>query len=310
MARGDLVKSLFPGEPEPRSAAQDTVVRRERHAARSAKGGLRSLPRARGELDLLDVRDPELCFDDLVVDDERRRLFAEIHLEQKKEDLLVAHGVDPRRTMLFVGPPGSGKSATAEAFADELGRQFATVNLSTVVSSYLGDTAKNLSAIFEAARAEAWVVLFDEFDAIGKERADRTDHGELKRVVTAFLQRLERFTGPSVLIAATNHPDMLDLAIWRRFDEVLEFGFPSVHELRKTLRVKLRSIPREKRIDIEELAALSRGFSYADLDRAVQSAYRSQLLDDAEALLTQDQLEAAINHQAERPGVEAGVRDG
>jgi SpoVK/Ycf46/Vps4 family AAA+-type ATPase len=235
-----------------------------------------------------------------------RQLFAEVHLEHRRADFLIAHGVGPRRTFLFTGPPGCGKSATAEALADELGRRFAVVNLATVVSSYLGDTAKNLSSIFEAASAEPWVILFDEFDAIGKERADRTDHGELKRVVTAFLQQLDSFVGPSVLVAATNHPTLLDLAVWRRFDEVLEFAPPSVHDARALLRLKLRSIAREKGFDVELVARACKGLSHADIARAVMAGYRSHLLTDPNGPLTLAELLRAVERAQQSHAVGAG----
>ena len=286
MAEGDLIRTLFPeSEPEPRPS-RVTKRRRSPEGGGNGAKGLRPLPRARGELDLVDVRDPLISFEDLILRKGTRQLFGELHLELNREDFLVAHGVPPRRTFLFVGPPGCGKSATAEALADELGRQFATVNLSTVVSSFLGDTAKNLSAIFEAAAAEPWVVLFDEFDAIGKERADRTDHGELKRVVTSFLQKLDAFRGPSVLVAATNHPGLLDLAVWRRFDEVLSFEYPTIAEIKKLLRLRLSPIRTQSRLSVEKLASASKGLPHAEICRAVTDAYRTQLLMESDKPLT------------------------
>ena len=185
-----------------------------------------------------------------------------------------------------------------------MGRDFATVNLATVVSSFLGDTAKNLAAIFAAAAEQPLVLLFDEFDSIGKERAEATDHGELKRVVTAFLQLLERFQGPSILVAATNHPDLLDLATWRRFDVVLQFEPPKVHEIRALLRRKLQALPRERGLDIDALASACRGFSQADVTRVVTDAYRRHLLyrSDSEPLSTDELLTAAETIRA-RPTV-------
>jgi SpoVK/Ycf46/Vps4 family AAA+-type ATPase len=163
-----------------------------------------------------------------------------------------------------------------------------------------------LSAIFETASAEPWVVLFDEFDAIGKERADRTDHGELKRVVTAFLQQLDGFAGPSVLVAATNHPTLLDLAVWRRFDEVLEFAPPSVHDARALLRLKLRSIPREKGFDVELVARACKGLSHADITRSVTAAYRSHLLTAPEAPLVLAELLRAVERAQQARAIGAG----
>jgi len=240
-------------------------------------------------------------FDDLLLPEAHTRVLAELRLELQREDFLVRHGVAPRRTLLFTGPPGCGKSATAEALARELDREFAIINLSTVVSSFLGDTAKNLSSIFEAASSEPWVVLFDEFDAIGKERAERTDHGELKRVVTAFLQQLDNFAGPSVLVAATNHPRLLDLAVWRRFSIVLQFDRPSVHELRNLLRLKMRSIKRENKFSIEAAASACQGLTQAEVSQVVEDAYRTHLLQETSRRpLTLEEFKAAAESAQSR----------
>lgn len=306
MAEGDLIKTFLPAADADEPPRGPTVRRRGAPSQPSPQR-LRSLPRARGELDLVGLRDPLISFEDLLLPETTRQLFAEVHLEHRREDFLVAHGVAPRRTFLFTGPPGCGKSATAEAVADELGRRFAVVNLSTVVSSFLGDTAKNLSAIFEAAASEPWVILFDEFDAIGKERADRTDHGELKRVVTAFLQQLDSFVGPSILIAATNHPRLLDLAVWRRFDEVLEFPPPSVHDARALLRLKLRAIQREKGLDVELVARACKGLAHADITRAIEAAYRSHLLTQPNAPLQLAELLRAVERAQQARAVGAGA---
>lgn len=272
---------------------------RRRPSAQST-GGLRALPRARGEFDLLQVRDPFVGFDDLLLPESHRQALEEVKLELQRESYLVRNGVAPRRTLLFTGPPGCGKSVTAEALARELDREFAVVNLSTVVSSFLGDTAKNLSAIFEAASLEPWVVLFDEFDAIGKERAERTDHGELKRVVTAFLQQLDNFNGPSVLVAATNHPDLVDLAVWRRFQIVLQFDPPSVHDLRELLRLKLRPLKRENNFNVEAAASACKGLTQADVSQVVEDAHRQHLLSGSKTPLTLDELIAAADAAQKR----------
>ena len=299
MPPGELLRSVLGVDAVEQSRRKRRVTRRGQNEALEPNR-LRALPRARGELDLISVRDPVLAFEDLLLEEGKRQLFAEIHLELREEDLLVQSGVAPRRTFLFVGPPGCGKSATAEALADELGRELAIVNLSTVVSSFLGDTAKNLSSIFEAAAREYWVVLFDEFDAIGKERAERTDHGELKRVVTAFLQQLDAFRGPSILIAATNHPSLLDLAVWRRFDEVLEFAPPSVHEIRALLRLKLRSIPKERSFKIDPIASACQGMTQADVTRVIRDAYRHHLLHHRGQPLQTEEVLVVARHVRER----------
>ncbi len=294
MSQGDLLRELTGEHQEVvNNGMPPAAARRRRTSVARSTQRLRALPQGRSDLDLIQIRDPELAFEDLLLPAELRQLFAEVPLEHRREDLLVHHGIAPRRTFLFVGPPGCGKSATAEALADELGRPLATVNLSTVVSSFLGDTAKNLASIFAAAGRESWVVLFDEFDAIGKERAEGSDHGELKRIVTAFLQDLDGFVGPSILVAATNHPALLDLAVWRRFNEVIAFEPPQVHDIRALLRLKLKPIRREPGLKIEEVASACRGLTHADVSGVVTDAYRRHLLYEPDAPLRTEELLAA-----------------
>lgn len=308
MGQGDLLRELT-GDPayDDGNGLPPAAAQRRAATARSAQS-LRALPQERIASELMTTREAQLGFEDLLLADETRHLFAEVHLELRREDFLVHHGVAPRRTFLFVGPPGTGKSATAEAVADELGRPLATVNLSTVVSSLLGDTARNLAAIFGVAARDSHVILFDEFDAIGKERAEGSDHGELRRVVTAFLQQLDGFVGPSILIAATNHPALLDVAVWRRFDEVVAFEPPQVHDIRALLRLKLRSVKRERRLNIDKVAGACRGLTQADVSTVVTEAYRRHLLmKPDQPLRTEELLAAAAAAQRRTSTVHAGT---
>jgi len=300
VAQGELLEHLLPGAAEETRNGGPQMPRRR--GVPSMRDSLRPVPSRRADHGLLDLRDPHVSFRDLLLPSAFLDTFAELHLEHHREALLATHGLAPRRTVLLTGPPGTGKSASAEALADEMGRDFAVVNLATVVSSLLGDTARNLAAIFDAAASEPLVLLFDEFDAIGKERAEQTDHGELKRVVTAFLQLLERFRGPSVLVAATNHPDLLDLAVWRRFDVALEFAPPAVMDIRKLLRLKLKPLARERNVDIEGVARACRGFSQAEVSQVVRDAYRRHVLYQAPGPLTADELLEAAAALRCRPG--------
>lgn len=307
MGQGDLLSELTGDSTTNGDDGLLPSAARRRAAAGRTTQRLRALPDDRVLAGLLTVRDPQIGFADLLLPDTTRKLFAEVHLEHRREDFLVHHGVAPRRTFLFVGPPGNGKSATAEAVADEMGRQLATINLTAVVSSLLGDTARNLAAIFAVAAQERFVMLFDEFDAIGTERAGGSDHGELRRVVTAFLQQLDGFIGPSILIAATNHPALLDLAAWRRFDEVTAFDAPHVHNIRGLLRLKLRAIRREPGLDIEAVATACRGLTNADISAIVTAAYRRHLLFEPDAPLRTDELlDAAAAAQQRTAAAHAG----
>ena len=125
-----------------------------------------------------------------------------------------------------MGPPGCGKSITGTALAGELGLAIARIQLATIVSSFLGETARNLEQVFSFLNFGSWVLQFDEFDMLGRERADRSDHGELRRVVAAMLQIIDENNADSLFVATSNHPALLDSAVWRRFDEVLEFPMP------------------------------------------------------------------------------------
>lgn len=297
MGQGDLLREYGGLSPATTLDADSPLMPAGRRRASTARSThrLRALPHDQPVSDLITVTDPVIGFGDLLLPESTRRLFGEVHLEMRREDFLVHHGVSPRRRFLLVGPPGTGKSATAEALADELGRRLATVNLSSLVSSLLGDTARNLAAIFAIASQENFVVLFDEFDAIGTERSEGTDHGELRRVVTTFLQQIDAFVGPSVLVAATNHPALLDLAAWRRFDEVIPYNPPNVHDIRALLRLKLRSIPRERGLDVEAVAAACRGLTHADVSAIVTNAYRRHLLFQPDSPLTTNELLVAAN---------------
>ena len=177
----------------------------------------------------------------------------------RQRSSLHAHGVEPRTTLIFVGPPGCGKSLTAEALAGELGLGLARVRLAAVVSSFLGETAKNLEQIFAFLRTGSWVLLFDEFDMLARERGDRIDHGEVRRIVSALLQLVEDTRADSMVIATTNHPQLLDNALWRRFDEVVAFEPPEFDERVTLLRAKLGAVPND--VDLARAAKRLAGYS-------------------------------------------------
>lgn len=145
-------------------------------------------------------------------------------------DRLLAQGVEPPSTLLLVGDPGVGKTMLARYLARQTGRNLVVLDLATAVSSLLGKTGQNLKNLFEYARENRSVLLLDEFDSIAKMRNDPTDLGELKRIVNVLLKELEDWPCSSLLVAATNHPELLDRAVWRRFDDVIELPLPSERE--------------------------------------------------------------------------------
>lgn len=173
-------------------------------------------------------------------------------------------GTQPKNAILR--PPGCGKTATAEAIACEMGLPLLYVRFDSVVSSLLGETSANLRRVFDYAINGSWVILFDEFDAVGRSRDDPTEHSELKRMVNAFLQLLDSFTGRSLIIAATNFEQSLDVALWRRFDEILRFDKPTPEQLAYFLERRLfhLSLPHE----VLQAATVSlQGMSFADAER-------------------------------------------
>lgn len=235
-------------------------------------------PRDReGEWPLAEARIPDRLLEDLVLSPGLTSAIERLATEIRRWPELDAAGLPRRQRILMHGPPGCGKTSAAEALAAELGRPFLLVRLDAVVSSFLGETASNLRRIFDYAGQAPFVVLFDEFDSLGRTRDDVAEHGEMKRVVTAFLQMLDTYRGPSLLIAATNHSTLLDSALWRRFDEVYLFPLPTVHELRRVLRLRLRAASR-KGVDIDRAASALRGLPHAAAEKLAVDARRAAVL--------------------------------
>ena len=252
-----------------------------------------------GEWDLGEVREPQRLLEDLILHKTVLSSLESIVEEVRQWPALDAAGLPRRQRLLLQGPPGCGKTTAAEALAAELGRPLLVVRLDAVVSSYLGETASNLRRSLDDADQAPFVVLFDEFDALGRSRDDASEHGEMKRVVTAFLQMTDRYRGPSLLLAATNHPSLLDEALWRRFDEVLTLGLPTVHQLRQVLRLRLKSVTHGS-IEIDTYASALKGMPHAAAEKLIIDARRNALLRNSPAVETQD-VERALPSITSRP---------
>lgn len=253
-------------------------------------------------LPLLEIRIPARFLGDVVLSDHNKSLVEEVILEQDREELLRSHGLRPKARLLFCGPPGCGKSLTAEVIAGELRLELVVIRFDAVVSSYLGETAANLRKVFDFLEKGRFVALFDEFDAIAKEREDDSEHGELKRVVNSFLQLLDSYRGRSVLIAATNHEGMLDRALWRRFDEIFYFDRPNLEQIRRLLELKLRSanydLPVESRGFLQHMERLS----HADIERVVIQAIKQTVLKGRKTV-DNDIFEEALKRETQRKDI-------
>ena len=168
---------------------------------------------------------------------ETKTALQEVIEETRHKGLLVAKGIRPRSKLMFVGPPGCGKSVTANALANELNLPFYTVRFDSIIGAYLGQTASRLRELFQFSAGTPCVLLFDEVDALGRQRGSAQDVGELDRIVIALMQELDMFDSPGLLIATSNLPRSIDNALWRRFDSVMTFPPPSKKELQAYVRI-------------------------------------------------------------------------
>jgi SpoVK/Ycf46/Vps4 family AAA+-type ATPase len=174
---------------------------------------------------------PQKSLPDLHLGSDTRSALAELIEEQLRADLLRSHGLEPRHRMLLSGPPGNGKTSVAEGVAEALALPLFSVRYDTLIGSFLGETNQRLRKMFDFIRARPAVLFFDEFDVVGKERGDPHETGEIKRVVSTLLLQIDALPSYIVVIAATNHSELLDRAAWRRFELRLELPLPSVEQL-------------------------------------------------------------------------------
>lgn len=174
---------------------------------------------------------PRRRLDELILPDDARRSVEELVEEQQRADVLRAHGLEPRSRILLVGPPGTGKTTLAEAIAEAVAVSLFVVRYESMIGSYLGETASRLKRVFDYARTTPCVLFFDEFDALGKERGDIHETGEIKRVVTSLLMQIDELPSYTIVAAATNHPELLDRAAWRRFQVRLRLPMPTQKRL-------------------------------------------------------------------------------
>ncbi len=256
--------------------AQASVVHR--------RSGPVPISKPRGELEgLLSVSYPDFRLQHMVLPPAVKDDFQRILKEHRQQHKLLEHGLSPRRKLLLLGPPGTGKSMAAKVLAGELHLPLFIVRFEILITKFMGETAAKLKLIFDAMHQARGVYLFDEFDAIGAQRAMPNETGEIRRVLNSFLQFIEEDNSLSIIIAATNHVEILDRALFRRFDDVIRFDVPPKGLIIRLLRERLAAFKTED-LDWNKIAEEAEGLSYGDLARACEDAAKDMVLESRLAI--------------------------
>lgn len=221
---------------------------------------------------------PRRRLEELVLPQDARRGVEDLIEEQRRADVLRAHGLEPRSRILLVGPPGTGKTTLAEAIAEAVSVPMFVVRYEAIIGSYLGETAARLKRVFDYARTTPCVLFFDEFDAIGKERGDIHETGEIKRVVTSLLMQIDDLPSYTIVAAATNHPELLDRASWRRFQVRLNLPMPTQTLLASYVESFLSSLGEPFGLSSTAIAKSLGSISYADAEQFCLDVRRRQVL--------------------------------
>lgn len=254
------------------------------------------LARPRGELaDILSVSYPKINLTSMVLSKSIATKLGRVVREHKALRSIRDNGLSPRRKLLLVGKPGTGKTLAASALAGELGLPLFVVHLDGLLTKFMGETAAKLRLIFDAIGQTRGVYLFDEFDSIGSERGLTNDVGEIRRVVSSFLQMVEQDNSDGLIIAATNNIKLLDQALFRRFDDIIRFDLPDVERIKLLLQIKLAAF-KPKQIKWAAASRTAAGMSFADVTRACEDAIKEALMSDRTSVANAD-LMAAIRER-------------
>jgi SpoVK/Ycf46/Vps4 family AAA+-type ATPase len=240
----------------------------------------------RGDLaEVLAATYPRERLNELVLGEDILGELKDVIIETRARDRLEAKGFAPRQKLLFAGPPGTGKTMTANALAGELKLPLFSVQLHGLISKFYGETASKLRSIFDAVRTHRGIYFFDEIDALAAARGRGDDIGEARRVLNSFLLFLDEDPGPSIVIAATNLPELIDRAMVRRFDLTLLYKLPDAAGVAEVIRRRLKTLDTE-RVDWAKVSATGLGLGQADLVRAAEDAGRKAVLADRKSLST------------------------
>lgn len=273
-----------------------TLVERGRNRAPMAPVGaiVPLLKQPKGDLSgILEISNPGTGAGEIVLSEDVSGRLKRVILEQRQKDKLEQFGLQPRRKLLFTGSPGTGKTMAAAVLATELKLPLYTILLDGLITRYMGETAAKLRLIFDHIQQTRAVYLFDEFDAIGTQRGAANDVGEIRRVLNSFLMFVEQDRSDSVIIAATNHPELLDRALHRRFDDIIKFDHPDAVRITQIIENRLAAFHLSS-LALDSLARQAEGLSCAEVVLACDDAAKEAVLHH-DSNLTNDLLRKAID---------------
>jgi SpoVK/Ycf46/Vps4 family AAA+-type ATPase len=276
-------------------------LRKDAQRRELRKGAPVPVAQPRGDLaGLLSVSYPSARMADLVLDQHVHKQLERVIIEQRQHDRLRAQGFRPLRRVLLIGPPGTGKTLSASALAGELRLPLFLIRLDGLITKFMGETAAKLRLVFDALAETRGVYLFDEVDALGGERGRENDVGEIRRVLNSFLQFLEQDQSDSLLVAATNHPQLLDRAMFRRFDSVIQYPLPTPAVGRAVIRSRLATI-RLGRVAWAQVDGATTGLSHSEITLAAERAAKDAILAGEDRVGTA-RLVSALNERHSRTG--------
>jgi SpoVK/Ycf46/Vps4 family AAA+-type ATPase len=250
--------------------------------------------------DLLDTIEVTRGLSDIVLNPDTRLLIEGILEERRRSEELRRHRLPVSTRLMFAGPAGCGKTMCAEVVARELSLPLYSARIDVIISSFLGETASNLRRLFDFAARRPCVLFLDEFDALARTRADTAEHNELRRVVNSLLLMIERFKGPGLVLAATNLPQFLDEALWRRFDDIISFEAPGEREIAQFLARQFANFPAN--FDLTTSIGKLAGMSYAEIERVCVDGIKKAVLKKRKSV-SETEFAAALRQEARRKGL-------
>ncbi len=294
MARADIlismVQSASRGDMISFRKAVESLVAEERakkhnilaeRLALSLNNGVnkKTAVRPNGETsDLIFEVNPQKRFDDLIINDQILKICQELVEEQNRADLLRSYGLEPRNKILLAGPPGNGKTSLAEALATHLMYPLLVIRYENLIGRYLGETASRLQKVFSYVKTRNCVLFFDEFDTIGKERGDTKETGEIKRVVSSLLLQMDSLPSYVVVITASNHPELLDRAVWRRFQLRIELKPPDIKQVECFIKLFVKRTGMNFNYSPKSLSQKLSGYSFSEVEEFCTDVVRQAVL--------------------------------